>query len=151
LLCSGSLLDAAFVMWWKIVVNIKYTEFKGYVNADFSLTVLIWYYPTRIVDVYIRQVAIHEHYQQPVWDRSHHWYLIVFLSDSFSCSCIFHSCIFHSCIFHSRIFSAPPLSTRCITLFVKRSLHGAVCASRTAADKWLREWARLYGSSSAAI
>jgi len=34
-LYSGSLLDAAFVMWCKIVVNIKYAGFKGYINADF--------------------------------------------------------------------------------------------------------------------
>jgi len=32
---SGSLLDAAFVMRCKVVVNIKYTWFKGYLNADF--------------------------------------------------------------------------------------------------------------------
>jgi len=32
--CSGSLLDADFLMWRKVVVNIKCTGFKRYLNAD---------------------------------------------------------------------------------------------------------------------
>jgi len=32
---SGSLLDAAFVMWCKVVLKIKCTGFKGYLYADF--------------------------------------------------------------------------------------------------------------------
>jgi len=32
---TDSLLDTAFVMWCKVVVNINYTGFKGYLNADF--------------------------------------------------------------------------------------------------------------------
>jgi len=42
-LYGGSLLDSAFVMWCKIVVNIKYTGFKGQLNADFSVTDTIQY------------------------------------------------------------------------------------------------------------
>ena len=32
---SGNLLDAAFVTWCKVVVNIKCTGFKGYLYSDF--------------------------------------------------------------------------------------------------------------------